>query len=512
MNKIKPTPSRSHASERISMTLRFIFGLALVTALAGCAAESSQNSAPQTILSTAPVSPGNVTRVVNASGKIVPRDQVMVGSEVSGRILEVQVDYNSIVQAGDTLAIIDPQSFENRVRQLQSRLQATFADTKVREASIERAQVNYSQALSVLRRQQDLFEQNAASQARLDQANQAVGVARADLRLAEAQLESTRAQVNQIRAELATAKLDLERTTINSPIDGVIIDRKVDPGQTVQASFSAPELFALAADLSDIRVEAQIVESDVAGLDKGDRVKFSVDAYPDLMLEGTVEQLRLKSEEANNIVTYVAVVAAKNDDGKLMPGMTANLEITTDIKAGVTRIPAQADRFRPTPAQIEAWQVKGAATDTGADNPNAPVLSRLERLGMSDADYEAARATLEQATAPLVEIINDPERTFMHTPTRISLAELTESVLSTQLSPENYSAYRALMAAERNIREAALWVQTSDGKMEQKPVRLGLSDGAFIEVVSGLEEGEQVVTGIREASPSPGAGGPGVGR
>ena len=292
----------------------------------------------------------------------------------------------------------------------------------------------------------------------------------------------------------------------------VIIDRKVDPGQTVQASFSAPELFALAADLSDIRVEAQIVESDVAGLDKGDRVKFSVDAYPDLMMEGTVEQLRLKSEEANNIVTYVAVVAAKNDDGKLMPGMTANLEITTDIKAGVTRIPAQADRFRPTPAQIEAWQVKGAATDTGADNPNAPALSRLERLGMSDADYEAARATLEQATAPLVEIINDPERTFMHTPTRISLAELTESVLSTQLSPENYSAYRALMAAERNIREAALWVQTSDGKMEQKPVRLGLSDGAFIEVVSGLEEGEQVVTGIREASPSPGAGGPGVGR
>ena len=490
------------------MTLRFTAGLVILIALVGCSAESSQNANTQATLATAPVSPGNVTRVVNASGKIVPRDEVMVGSEVSGRILEVKVDFNSVVRAGDTLAIIDPQSFNNRVRQLQSRLEATLADTKVREASIERAQVNYSQAVSVLERQQDLFEQNAASQARLDQANQSVGVARADLRLAEAQLESTLAQVNQIRAELATANLDLERTTISSPIDGVIIDRKIDPGQTVQASFSAPELFALAADLSDIRVEAQIVESDVAGLDEGDRVKFSVDAYPDLMLEGTVEQLRLKSEEANNIVTYVAVVAAKNEDGKLMPGMTANLEITTDIKAGVTRIPAQADRFRPTPDQIEIWQAQGTATDAGADNPNAPVLSRLKRIGMSDAEYEAARATLEQATAPLVEIINDPERTFMHTPTRISLAELTENILSTQLSPENYSAYRALMAAERNIREASLWVQTSNGKMQQKPVRLGLSDGAFIEVVSGLEPGEQVVTGIRESGSGARAGGP----
>lgn len=486
--------------------LRLTGALVLALVLAGCSAESSQSAISQAALATAPVSPGNVTRVVNASGKIVPRDQVMVGSEVSGRILEVHVDFNSTVRAGDTLAIIDPQSFQNRVRQLRSRLDATLADTRVREASIERAQVNYSQALTVLERQQDLFSKNAASQARLDQANQAVGVARADLRLAEAQLESTRAQVNQIRAELATANLDLERTNIASPIDGVIIDRKIDPGQTVQASFSAPELFALAADLSDIRVEAQIVESDVAGLDKGDRVKFSVDAYPDLMLEGNVEQLRLKSQEANNIVTYVAVVAAKNDDGKLMPGMTANLEITTDVKAGVTRIPAQADRFRPTPVQIETWQAEGTQTDDASDDPNASVLSRLQRIGMSDSDYQAAKATLEQATAPLVEIINDPERTFMHTPTRISLAELTESVLSTQLSPENYSAYRALMSAERNIRETSLWVQTADGKMQQQPVRLGLSDGAFIEVISGLEMGDMVVTGVREAGP--GSGGP----
>lgn len=478
--------------------------------LAGCGGAQGTEQTVSGTLAAAPVSMGDVTRVVNASGKIVPRDEVMVGSEVSGRILEVAVDFNSAVKAGDILAIIDPQSFQNRVRQLRSRLNAALADTKVREASINRAEVNLSQAITVLQRQEDLFSQNAASQARLDEAERSVGVAKADLELTKAQLESTLAQVNQIRAELATAQLDLERTTITSPIDGVIIDRKIDPGQTVQASFSAPELFALAADLGDIRVEAQIVESDVAGLDQGDDVKFSVDAYPDLSLQGHVEQLRLKSQEENNIVTYVAVVAAKNDDGKLMPGMTANLEITTEIKPGVLRIPAQADRFRPTPDQISAWQEDGAEVSDEAASPNAPVFSRLERIGMSAPDLKSARETLERATAPLLEIIADPERTFLHTPTRIRLAELTENILSTQLSPADYSTYRALVAAERNIRQANLWIETETGKMRQLPVRLGLSDGAFIEVISGLEPGQRVVTGIRQAGA--GGGRPGGGR
>lgn len=465
----------------------------------GCGAAQGADEAPDATLAAAPVAIGDVTRVVNASGKIVPRDEVMVGSEVSGRILEVKVDFNSNVAQGDVLAIIDPQSFQNRVRQLQSRLDASIADTRVRDASINRADVNLSQAVTVLQRQEDLFAQNAVSQARLDEAKRSVGVARADLMLNKAQLESTMAQVNQIRAELATARLDLQRTTITSPIDGVIIDRKVDPGQTVQASFSAPELFALAADLSDIRVEAQIVESDVAGLNQGDKVKFSVDAYPDLSLDGTVEQLRLKSQEANNIVTYVAVVAAKNDDSKLMPGMTANLEITTDIKPGVLRIPAQADRFRPTPDQISVWQEDGAQIADESANPNAAVYARLARIGMSETDLNSARDTLERATAPLVEVINDPERTFLHTPTRIRLAELTENILSTQLNPADYSTYRALMAAERNIRDANIWIKTEDGKMRQQPVKLGLSDGAFIEVISGLEAGQRVVTGIRQS-------------
>ncbi len=494
------------------MKRRIWVSAAALLAVSACGAAQSVEDTPGFTLAAAPVSMGDVTRVVNASGKIVPRDEVMVGSEVSGRILSVAVDFNSQVSQGDVLAIIDPQSFENRVRQLESRLEAAIADTRVREASINRAEVNLSQAETVLARQEDLFEKNAASQARLDEALRSVGVARADLELSRAQLESTRAQVNQIRAELATARLDLERTTITSPIEGVIIDRKVDPGQTVQASFSAPELFALAADLSDIRVEAQIVESDVAGLDQGDEVKFSVDAYPDLSLDGTIEQLRLKSQEENNIVTYVAVVAAKNDDNKLMPGMTANLEITTDIKSGVMRIPAQADRFRPSPSQIEVWQEEGAEQVEESKDPNDAVYARLERIGMNAADLAQATEAVARASAPLIEVINDPERTFLHTPTRIRLAELTDNILSTQLNPADYSAYRALLAAERNIRDTTLWVQTAEGKMRQQPVRLGLSDGAFIEVISGLEVGQRVVTGIQQPGGGRPGGRPGGGR
>ena len=479
--------------------------------LSGCSGADAPETETTAELSAVPLTVGDVTRVVNASGKIVPRDEVMVGSEVSGRILEVAVDFNSRVQAGDLLARIDPESFRNRVRQLNGRLQSAQADIKVREASINRANVNLSQALTVLERQQELFAQNAVSQARLDEAERSVGVSRADLELSMAQLESSKAQVSQIEAEIATARLDLQRTTILSPIDGVIIDRKVDPGQTVQASFSAPELFALAADLSDIRVEAQIVESDVAGLESGDMVKFSVDAYPDLSLTGEVEQLRLKSQEENNIVTYVAVVAAKNDSGKLMPGMTANLEITTDIKSGVNRIPAQAERFRPTPDQVAQWQAESESNKpTEKPSLNAPAFARLARIGLSQDKLSEVEEALNTASKPLRDIINDPEKPFLHTPMKIRLSELTDNILETQLSPVDYSAYKALIAAERNIREVTLWLKTPDGKMRQQAVKLGLSDGAYIEVIDGLSEGDQIVTGIRV--PGQGGGRPRGGR
>lgn len=478
--------------------------MSLLASTAFCLAACSQGQQADTNseLATVAASPGQITRVIGATGKIVPRDEVMVGSEVSGRIIEVPVDFNSRVTEGQVLAVIDPTNFENRVLQLEGRIRSAIADIEVQKARIRSAEVTLAQAELNDARRKELFDKQAVSEAQLETAQRDVGVARANLDLAKAQLESQRASLAQVRAEMETAKENLARSIITSPINGVIIDRKIDPGQTVQASFNAPELFTIAADLSEIQVEARIVESDVAGLNAGDKAKFSVDAYPDRIIEGEVEQLRLKSVEANNIVSYVAVVRAENADGALMPGMTANLEITTDIRAGVSRLPVTAERFRPSPDQIAKFKAEDAQTEptTLLD----PTYARLRTIGVTEDRISEFATRVEPATQGVRDIINDPTRSFMHTPMRIQLGEIVDNQVRQFLSPEEQSRYTAQVTLERTIRPVNVWVATADGKMVQRTVKLGLSDGAFVEVVDGLREGEQVVTGIREAR----AGGP----
>lgn len=482
-----------------------VFGLAIL--ISGCGDKSSAKGKPikgpgsstggpsaAVSLQTVGVMKGDVTRVINASGKVIPDEQVMVGSEVSGRVLNVMVDFNSPVKKGDVLAEIDAEKFNNSLEQLRGRMKSAEADILVQEASINRAQVSLDQNRKVYDRQSSLFQQEAVSKARLEEAERSVGVAEADLKLAQARLESAKATISQTKAQIRNAQTDLRRTVIRSPIDGVIIERKIDPGQTVQASFSAPELFVIAADLSNMRVEAQIVESDVAGLNQGDPVKFNVDAYPDITFEGKVEQLRFMSETQNNIVTYVAIVSVRNEDGILLPGMTANLEITADIRPGVTRLPISAERFRPTPEQIEQWQSSdGATEEAGALDQ---VFERMRRAGISETKIEQAKGVLNQAAQPLVDIINDPEKSFMHTPMKIQLSDLTANILRSQLSASEFSDYNALVSAEKNIRLGELWVLSGADKMKKVPVKFGLSDSAFVELISGLSEDDKVVTGI----------------
>ncbi len=483
---------------------------AMALALSGCGDKSAANSnsnpalrgpggasgggGGSVSLQTVDVMKGDVTRVISASGKVIPQEQIMVGSEVSGRVMNVLVDYNSSVKAGDVLAEIDPEKFRNSLEQLKGSLRSAEADILVQEASINRARVTLEQNQRVLNRQSDLFAQEAVSKARLEEAERAVGVSGADLKLAEARLESAKANVEQNKARIRNAQTDLNRTIIRSPIDGVIIERKIDPGQTVQASFSAPELFVIAADLSDMRVEAQIVESDVAGLNQGDPVKFTVDAYPDITFEGSVEQLRYMSSTQNNIVSYVAIVSVKNEDGVLLPGMTANLEITADVRPGVNRLPLSAERFRPTPDQIATWQDPNAQAI--ANGPLDTVYDRLKRAGISEGKIEQSKAVLAQAAQPLLDIINDPEKSFMHTPMKIQLSDLTVNILRNQLTPEEFSKYNALVQSEKNIRLGELWVMSGDNKMRKVPVKFGLSDSAFVELVSGIEPDAKVVTGI----------------
>ena len=475
-----------------------VAALFIATPLAGCSAEADEAEVTRSLRTVSP-DRGEIRRVVGATGKVAPRDEVTVGAEVSGRLLEVRVDFNSEVKAGDVLAVIDPVTYENRLLQVDSQIESTRADTRVREASIERARVALENAEQQMARQQGLFERDAVSEAQLERAQRDVGIARADMALNEAQLESNRARIRQLQAQRAETRADLERTFIKSPIDGVVIDRKVDPGQTVQASFNAPELFSIAADLSDITVDASVVESDVAGLEPGDTASFTVDAYPDDAVEGTVSQLRLKATESNNIVSYIAVIDAENPNGMLIPGMTANLQITTETRPGVLRLPVTAERFRPSPEDIAAFE---AASDDGeaegGDDLLEPTYARLRSIGLSEARIDAFAQQLEDATTKVRGVLNDPTQPWMHSRMRVQLAELTENQIKTFLGADERQAYAAKVLEERTIRPVELWVADGAGKMVKKQVRLGLSDGSFVEVVDGLSPEDQVVIGIGE--------------
>lgn len=474
-------------------------GLALALTVSACSGASeapAQTQAQGDALRTAEITRGKIARIINASGAVKPETTVQVGSEVSGRILSLGADFNSIVKEGDVLAIIDPEVFENRVLQARASLSNAQAQIRIREAAVQRARITLNQAVVEEQRITNLFKSNAASQARLEGVKRDLGVAKSDLDLALAQLDGAQSSLKQSEAALRTAQVDLARTVIRSPIDGIVIERKVDAGQTVQASFSAPELFLIANDLSSVQVEASIVESDVAGLGQGDAVTFTVDAYPTNPFQGTVDLLRLNSKEVSNIVTYTAVVSASNPDGYLMPGMTANLQIITDSKDDVLRLPAAAERFRPTPDVVAKWQSDEAVEGDAKLEDWVTITGYLRQMQIPAARIETIKTQLNAATEKIREDLANPELGWRRTPNLKRLSEQSRIVVEEALSPTELQAYRQLEQEASAVRNADIWVATGDGKMTKRSVGLGVSDGAFVEVFSGLEAGDKVVLGI----------------
>lgn len=462
-------------------------------ATSGDPSQRGSDAAPAPRLQTGVVSRGEIAKIINATGTVRPDITVQVGSEVSGKLLTVDVDFNSVVKKGDVLAVIDPENLENRVSQVEAQVENRKSDININMASLKRAEVNAAQARRSLVRREQLFAESAISKAQLEETERAMQLADADIDLAKARLQGSQSSLKQAQADLRSAKVNLSRTTIIAPIDGVVIERLVDPGQTVAASFSAPELFKIAGDLSKIKIDAAIVESDVSGLDAGDPVSFSVDAYPGRVFRGTIEQLRLKSQTQSNIVTYTAVVGAKNADNVLMPGMTTNLQITTNSKSGILRIPATAERFRPTPDQIKMWQ---AETES---QPNADVdpktRERLSALDLPSTRIDNVLNTMADDTEKLREQINDPTQTWRKVARLKQLRETYDGIIKKELTSTEYQDYRRLLQADAQTRDAQLWIKSGD-KMRQVDVGLGLSDGSFVEVIAGLSEGEEVITSI----------------
>ena len=289
-------------------------------------------------VSTVTVTEGDIVDTVGATGALEAVTTVQVGSQVSGIIQELHVDFNSIVREGDVIMRLDPSLFETQLEQARANLLRS-------QAEVERLSVAVDDAATQLRRSRELAADDLISETELEAADVA-------LRSAQAQRKSAEAQVRQSQASLSMNEVNLEHTVIRAPIDGIVTSRLVDVGQTVAASFQAPELFVIAADLTKMRVIANIDESDVGRIRPNQRVTFTVDAFPAEEFEGAVSQIRLEPIVTQNVVTYATVIDAPNPELKLKPGMTATVTVEVARRENVTRIPNSALRFRPTPAMF----------------------------------------------------------------------------------------------------------------------------------------------------------------
>ena len=280
---------------------------------------------------TAKIVNGSIVQKITASGTINPISTVNIGTQVSGIIAEIYVDYNSSVKKGDMLALIDPQTFEASVDQKQAALDIARAELDVTKNDI----VYYKKHLDRIKK---LNNSKYSTDKELESAQR-------DYDNAVAQKALKEAQVNQAEAMLKQARIDLDYTKIVSSVDGEVISREVEVGQTVAASFNTPTLFYVAEDLTKMQIEASVVEADIAKVKEGQKVEFAVDSFPDEVFEGVVTQVRNNPITTSNVVTYEVIIGIDNKDLKIKPGMTANVEIITAEKEDVLLVPNKALRF-----------------------------------------------------------------------------------------------------------------------------------------------------------------------
>ena len=352
------------------------------------------------------VSRGDIVNVVSSTGTLQAVTTVEVGSQVSGTIESLHADFNSIVKKGQLLAKLDQSTFITAVEQAKASLVNA-------EAEVERLRVAQVAAESALSRARDLASRQLLPAADLQTAETAHASAKA-------QVVGAEAKVVQARSAVKTAQVNLDKTIIRSPIDGVVIARNVDVGQTVAASLSAPTLFLIAADLSDMQVNASIDESDVGQIHDGQPVTFRVDAFPNDTFEGTVSQVRLNPTTANNVVTYAAIINARNDALKLKPGMTANVTIEVARRDDVLRVPNAALRFKPDAKTLASAGVAAPTTSSKAPmvwvSENGRLTAVPVRTGAADTTH--------------TELVNPPIGEGALVVTRLASAAVSPSATS----------------------------------------------------------------------------------
>ncbi|MFH2089483.1 MAG: efflux RND transporter periplasmic adaptor subunit [Pseudomonadota bacterium] len=472
----------------------------------------------------AKVESGPLTAAVSATGTLNPVVSVQVGSQVSGQIKEILVDFNSPVKSGQLIARLDPETYEHRVRQAQADVDAARAAQGVQQAEVARARANLANAQRDYERKKTLVERNFISPAERDTAQNTLDAARASLASAEAQVKNGEAVVRQREAQLAAARVDLERTSIKAPVDGIVVKRSIEPGQTVAASLQAPELFVIAKNLTDMQVETSIDEADVGRVRLGQKASFTVDAFAGRHFEGEVRQVRKAATVVSNVVTYTVVISAANPDLTLLPGMTANVRIVTAQKDKALKVPNAALRYRPSGAADEkkststtASAVAPAATPAAAASSSGGLAQLRDRL-VADLKLDADQQSRVDA---IFEGMRDKFRTARELPEaeknkaqERNRAEMREKIAAI-LSPEQKQRYAETAGEAQSARASGgggsgrIWIVGADGKAKPVEVRLGLTDGSMTEIVSGdIRVGQEVIAGQQAAAKASGMPGP----
>ena len=412
---------------------------------------------------TSTVTRGDVIAKVDATGTLAPVTTVQVGSQVSGTVKALFVDFNARVRKGQVIAELDPSLFQTQVDQARATLIKSQSD-------VDRAKVQVDDASSKFRRAQELSDQKLISRNDLETAQTAAMQAQAEFKSAEAQVTQARASLNQ-------AQVNLGHTIIQSPIDGTVISRNVDVGQTVAASMSAPTLYVIAQDLTHMQVSASIDESDIGRIQTGQPVTFRVDAYPGQIFRGMVKQVRLDAKTEQNVVSYTTMIDVPNEDLRLKPGMTANVTVQIAANENTLRVPNSALRFSPTPELFAAL---------GQEVPQQMAASGGAR------DLNGVTGTAGEA---------EGRGRFA----QLSPEERAHFLLAQRGSQSEVGAFRPA-ASDAGARAPGLagggfgrvWA-LREGRLELVRVRTGVTDGAVTAIVGGdLKEGDVVVTGITE--------------
>ncbi len=320
---------------------------------------------------TAPVTKGDIKASVSASGTVNPVTTVLVGTQVSGTIKRIYVDFNSPVKKGQAIADIDPAAF-------QAQLDQARANVLAARANVAKAQATLSDSKRTLERNRQLFERDLIARGDLD-------TAETTFNSNEAALQASKAQVAQQEAAMRLAETNLRYTHIVSPVDGIVVSRAVDVGQTVAASFQTPTLFTIAEDLTKMQINTSVDEADIGKIRPNQAVDFMVDAYPEAMFKGRVDQVRIAPITVQNVVTYDVIIKVDNTDLRLKPGMTANVSIVTTERDGVLRVPNGALRFRPAGSEgsfQRSPQTDGRRTGQPASGVWTQDGKRLKRIGI----------------------------------------------------------------------------------------------------------------------------------